>query len=865
MTYRRPSIVVLVVLLALFVSGTQLRAALTHEQRAFAAACAEFQDKFYDRAETNLTQFLVDYHKSTNAPEANLLLAQAQFYLGKFPDAIGRLTDTNNLASAQAAGLADQYVYWTAEARFAGGDYKGAAETFISLPDRYPRSALAVNAVVEAAAALGKLGNWPGADELLNQTNSVFRRFMELDPTNEIIVNGRLLLAESRFVQRDYTAAVDTLKLLNGAKLSPEQDWTRAHLLCRANIGRNDLEGALSAATNLLQIARAGQGNSWPANLAESVVIYASLLEQSGRLSDAVAAWAENLTNTAPVEQQQRAILKTVELSVAQNNLTNAEAALTDYLTQFQNSAVSDLALLTLGELYLKDYTWQPTATNQLVNAEARLNQFISVYTNSPLMGKAILDQGWCFWLNGQFAESLADFQASTQYQLADDDRAVATFKAGDAQFALAEFANARDSYEALLEKFSHSTNVMNALGDRAVYQVLRSQLELKDTNGMDHTMSQFLGTYFTNAPADSGLLLAGQGFSSFGSPAKAREVFLRFENERTNSTLMPDVAFAVGRTFEREGEWLQAVVNYNSWLQKYPTNYLRAQVEYARDWAVFQSGNEAGAFDLFTNYITAYTNNLTPLAYWWVADHYFRQGTNFVQAEYYYQTIFQNFSTNELAARARLMAGRAALGRSGYSDASRYFLGVLTDGPDNLKDQARFGYCEVLWKMAASETNNASLQQATNYLSQMYNEPATNVSVPMAWCETGDCNFQMGALDAATNAYAQVLGSPVAGPELRNRAQVGIGLVLEKKAEGLTSDSQRPLLAQALGTYADVIYNTNSAADPFWMKKAALQALPLMAYLKEGDVDRFVDSVIYWLPPLKDTLEKKRATIPKN
>src|SRR5579872_3617225 len=99
MAFNRRS---LLILFALIVSGMPLFAS-SREERTFAAVCSEFQGKFYDRAEIHLIQYLQDYHKSTNAPHAVLLLAQAQFYLGKFPDAIGRLTDATNLARARMA------------------------------------------------------------------------------------------------------------------------------------------------------------------------------------------------------------------------------------------------------------------------------------------------------------------------------------------------------------------------------------------------------------------------------------------------------------------------------------------------------------------------------------------------------------------------------------------------------------------------------------------------------------------------------------------------------------------------------------------------------------------------------------------
>lgn len=874
----------LLILFLLASGGGQMFAANSHEQRAYSAAYDAFQDKFYERAETNLTQFLQDYSKSTNAPAAVLLLAQAQFYQGKFQDAIARLTDTNDLDRAQMAGLADRYLYWTAEAKFASGDTNGAAEMFVALPERFPRSPLTTTAVVEAAAAFKKLGNWQRVDELLDDSNGAFQRAVRSNPTNQIVADGRLLQAESKLVQRNFSAAIRILELLQPATLAPEQDWKRALLFCRANLGQNNLDAALIAATNLLQIAHTNfsmanrQDNGWSERVAESVDIHGRALEQAGRLADAIDAWHENLTNNASSDLREQAILKTADLAVALNNLTNAEANLTLYLALFPTSPQTALARVTLAELYLKDAGAQPVLdSNRLAAAQSALD---TAPTNGPLGGKAFLDRGWCDWLGATLARqsgdsnaavqltanSLSDFSAAARMLPMSDDLAVARFKMGDAQFALGDFAGAQTNYQAVLTDFVAITNVISSLGDRALYQILRAQLELHDANGMTMTMEQLLGKFFTNAPSDSSLLLEGQGFSNFGSPAKARQVFQRFEVERPGSSLVPDVAFAVGRTYEREQNWSAAVTNYERWLQAYPTNHLRPQVEYARDWAVAQAGDEGRAFELFTNFCAKYpTDTNTPPAYWWVADYYFRQGTNFVDAEKNYQAIYLVFPTNNLACPAQLMAGRAAIARFGYSDAINSYLTHLlnnTNCPEDLRDQARFAYCEASRLMSPADTNYVSLQAATNILAQMYPKAATNIVGALAWCETGNLDLQMNAFDAATNAYIQALNSPAATQELRCKAKVGIGLALEKKADGLPDDQKKSLLAGALNNYLDVVY---AKGNEFWIKEAAVHALHLIGDAGAGNeeqLSRFFDRVENLLPQMKDALEKKRASL---
>lgn len=858
--------------------------AASREDRAYTAALLAFHDKFYSLATNKLTQYLQVYRKSTNAPMAGLLLAQSDYYLGDYAAATSWLADPVNVAAAQAVGLADRYDYWHAEVQYAQGDLQGAAQKLLSVGQNYSNSPVGLNATVEAAAIYAQYTNWAQVDTVLDNASGLFQRSAANDPDGDQVIIGRLLQAESKCAQHAYAAAIPILNLLNPAKLSAEQSWKRSHLLYRAAFGRNDLDAALAAATNLLDIARAAvllaatnqlqagradQASIWSTNLAESVACKAGVLEGKNRLAEAADAWRDNLATNAPAAYQQHAVFKLAELAVARQDLAGAESVLDKFLSQFPDSAASEPALLMLGELQYQDYLAQRPATNGLAAAQARLNQFITTYTNSPLLGKAYLDRGWCYWCAGRYADSFADFQSAAQRLAPSADLAVARFKMGDCQFAQGNYAGAQTNYESVLTDFSAYPQAANALAGSALYQILRARMELHDAPGMYDTMRRLLEKYAATTLADSSLLLAGQGLSDFNSPDKAREVLLRFQRECTNSPLAPEVAFAYARTYERERppDWLAAVTSYNAWLQTYVTNGLRSQVEYARAWAVSQTGDESRAFILFTNFCADYpASTNTPLAYWWLGDYCFRLGTNFVDAEKYYELIFQHFSTNELANRAQLAAARAAMARFDYSGAIRSYLDPLlknADCPPDLVTKAKFAYCEALRMI--TDTNFASLQLATNLLGQIYTQYPTNMQGAQAWCETADIDQLMGVFDAATNAYWQALSLPSAGDELRNRARVGLGDVLRKKADLLPDDDGNGLRSQALDQYLEVLYLRSS---DYWIKRAGLNALPLVTRAgvgNAGQAGRLIDRMEQLLPQLKDTLEKKRAAAAGN
>ncbi|MFZ0829222.1 MAG: tetratricopeptide repeat protein [Verrucomicrobiia bacterium] len=872
----------LLICFALLLSGGQLFAASTKEDRAYAAAISAFQDGMWSRAETEFARFTLKYPDSDRVAEAVLLQAEAGFQQGKFPEIITLL----GLRKAGAGDLADQYVYWTGEAQFQAGDLATAAETFISLTRDFPQSSLRLRAVVEAAAARARVGEWPQLNALLEPTNSVFQRAVQMDSANELVTRGSLLLAQAKFAQTDFSGAAAVLESLNARTLRPELDWQRAYLLYQVKLAAGDTNAALAATTNLVQIARSEKDDALQA---DGVALRAQVLEQLGKTSAASAAYAEILTLNAPVERERQAVLKMAELAIAQNQFSDAEQSLERFLTQFPGSAATDVALLTLGELHLKDYTVQTAATNQLSAALERFDQFLRVYTNSPLAGKAYLDRGWCLWIAARAAESFNDFRAAARLLPPSEDLALARFKMGDALFAQQDYTNALENYRRVVDDFADFPAVTQTLVDRALYQMLRANLQLTNYDGASNAMARILQLYPASDLAGNSLLLVGEGLADASQPAAARALFEKFiDQSPATNALRPRVELAVARTYEQEQDWPAAIRQYQSWGGDYSTNALRPQADYALAWANSQAGNETNAFTLFTNFVAQFpTNTLAPLAQWWVADHYFRLGgTNFMDAERNYKMLYQNTNwqamllqnTNEPGApliyQARLMAGRAAMGLPSYSDAIDHFKSLTSDTncPPDLNAQALFAYGSALMQQDSPDTNNplANFQMAVNVFNQICERYPTNESGVLAWSEIGDCELQLTNYDGATNAYAQVFNSAYADLAARNQAQIGFGLALEKKAALANGTNQTALLQLALDNYLAVfdtslganLRDGEAAADSFWVKKAGLQALPLVEALGVGDPEKFFAHLERLFPQLKDALEKRKAVM---
>ncbi len=862
----------LLILFALILSGGQLFAAGTKEQRAYAAAVTAFQDEMWGRAETEFAQFIQKYPKSTNAPEAALLQAQAEFKQGKLAQTIALL----NARKAGAGHLADQYVYWIGEAQFQNGDFTNAAETWIVLTQKFPESQSRLRAVVEAAAAYAQLGRWRQHDALLEDTNGVFQQEAQLDSGNELVLDGQLSLENSKYQQRDFPGVSAVYEWLTNRweTLNQGQQYQGTYLFYLAKMEAGDFGAALSAATDLVQIAGSPGNQDW---LATAWASRGAVLEKMDRLPEAIQAWQENLTN-APVMQKREAILKVAELEIVRGQLTNAEEALTNFLAQFPETISADIALLTAGELQLKDYIASRaagSATNHLQAASAAFDRFLGAYPDSPFTGNAYLDRGWCEWLVENTTNSLADFERAVKLLPPSEDLAVARFKLGDALFAQNDFTNALENYRAVVEDFTQFPAVLQSLGNRALYQSLRACMALTNTAAAEDTMGRILKLYPASEETGNSLLLMGEYLADLSQPTNALAVFQKFEAVFPHSPLRPQVELAIAHACEQEQNWPAAIENYKKWLTDFPTNALQPQADYALARANYEAGNETNAFILFTNFVAQFpTNDLAPLAQYWVAEYFFRLGgANYVDAERNYELVYQNFPTNDLAYPARMMAGRAAVARQDYFHAIRDYFSKL-EGDTNcptmdLRVQAAFAHGSALMLMDSAETNNplANFSAATNVFAQIIQLYPTNEPGARAWGEIGNCYLQLTNYDAATNAYAQVLNTNMqANISLRSQAQIGIGIALEKKAALATGTNQTVLLQLALDNYLAVFDTRFGENDPFWVKKAGLQALPLMelpALSGVADPGKFIDDLETVFPQARDSLEKKRAVLP--
>ena len=558
------------------------------ESRAFDAADKSFRDGFYERAENAFAAYVAKYPASPRLSLALLSESQSAAAQTKFQTAIDLLA--TNMAAA--ASIADQFQFAIATNYFAGGRFDAAATNFASLVAKYTNSSLRLEATVGEARARFELKQWGRVADLLQDANGVFRNTAAQAPASSTVLQGRLLLAEALLKQRKFAEAEHVTASVPESALTGESKWRREYLLAQAQFAAQQLDAALASSSNLVAISASTRQ---PALEAAAVSLQGEILEALNQPEAAIAAYQQNQRSGLPPERIREALFKIVELLIAQGQVTNALARLQAFIAEHPNDAGSDMALLTLAELRLKQHQLMLASTNApatngatagtnlLAEALADADKVVRDFTNSAFAGKAQFVRGWALLAQGRAGESLPAFAAAAEMLPWSEAQAVARFKVADLEFQTGELTNALRDYRRVIADYHSLRRVQSELVPRARYQMLQASRETRDEGVATEAMRDVLHEYSANALTERTLLLFGQVIDELGQPAKARQVFSEFLAVLPNSSLRPELDLAIARTFEHEQNWPEAIARYDAWVIAFPTNENLVRAEFNR------------------------------------------------------------------------------------------------------------------------------------------------------------------------------------------------------------------------------------------------------------------------------------------
>jgi TolA-binding protein len=368
--------------------------------------------------------------------------------------------------------------------------------------------------------------------------------------------------------------------------------------------------------------------------------------------------------------------------------------------------------------------------------------------------------------------------------------------------------------------------------------------------------------------------LIAGQAVARGGDPgdpARARAIYLDFVSKAPEALLLPEVGLAIARTYEQEDKWDMAIDKYDDWLKRFTNSPTRPRAEYLRAWANFQAGRETNAYQLFTNFVARFPNDeCAPLARCWVADYYFRGG-KWKEAEENYQQLFlsTNWPHSRFSYEARLMAGRTAVARQGWTDAIGYFTNLTGDVkcPADIWIQATIAYGNV-WMLQDSTNKLADYSEAIRIFDRVLARFPTNQLAVLALGEKASCLLQWARtapqFEAVAAEFQRIITNNLADAKARGIARIGLAVVLEKQAQQKAGPEQIDLLRRALQSYLDVFYYNKDLGEEerpsaFLVKYAGWEAGRLTETLQNwSQAIQIYEHLHVLFPGLRPTIEKK-------
>ena len=371
----------------LLLAGGRVKAADSGEMNALNAAARYMKLERWTNAESAYAQFVQKFPQSEFYGKAVLEQAKARLQMARThalkqdEDRPWSYKDVVTLLEAQkdhAGDLGDQFALLTASAYDVSSNFPAAADAYAEMVRDFPTSTNRSEALYKAAVVRSEMGDTPQVIEWLRNPEAAFQQAVKAGPVDEYMVWGLFLLTETELSGRDYEAAANAIAEVPRQAAGSDLEWSRQYLQSRVEAEGGHPDQALQNSTNLLAAA-----DDSVTNKAISQLLIGDIYRKLERYPEAIASYRVNLGGDLPIEQQRKALLNIVDLLMRRNHTDEAARMLSDFLNKHPDDKRSDLNLLTLGELQLKQHYQTTGDTNYLPQAETNFLRLIREQTNS--------------------------------------------------------------------------------------------------------------------------------------------------------------------------------------------------------------------------------------------------------------------------------------------------------------------------------------------------------------------------------------------------------------------------------------------------------------------------------------------------
>ncbi|HLG29495.1 MAG TPA: tetratricopeptide repeat protein [Candidatus Brocadiales bacterium] len=359
-----------------------------------------------------------------------------------------------------------------------------------------------------------------------------------------------------------------------------------------------------------------------------------------------------------------------------------------------------------------------------------------------------------------------------------------AYFELGNYYFNMGSYLLAIQEFQTIVDKYPNDELVRHAL-----INIAKCYEKLSDFENARHAYFRFIDIYRSDELIDDVYLSIGDTWHIQGEYSKAISIYKKIlaDFSKNNPETSGLAQLQLGRSYQRMGDYKDALDTFLTMRKKYPSEKYRAEVEYQIGNCMYQIGNYEEASTVLGNLlVTEPTNPVVDDVFCRFADCSYMQGDYFGAVQVY-KGVLASFPNSKLAPRAHYYMGRCFQRLQLYNAAIRVFLEGLQKYPASPyrkamefdlglvfleKEDFRHAY-ETFTQFVANGADRSLLVEANFYAAEcLFNEKKysealsaynTILTIDPAIYGTpreciykriGDCYKEMGQLDKSILAY---------------------------------------------------------------------------------------------------------------
>lgn len=418
---------------------------------------------------------------------------------------------------------------------------------------------------------------------------------------------------------------------------------------------------------------------------------------------------------------------------------------------------------LSLGQSLLEQGHWELAAKEYQNYLDAFADQQVA----------ALLGKGWSLWQLGRYGEAANVFAKALANAQQPEDRKVALLKMADSYFAAGKYEAARERYREGLTCTTTSWETAQAR-----YQAAECAGRLGESSVAQHEFEELIATAPPPFLRDMALLRVADLRVDEGNAAAA---YGRLVQSTSNKLIAAEALLGRGSLSYQQKHYDKALADFSNIVEitrsnqeafdlgassRGPTSVSAAAQEIGEQ-AFYMSilcyaalGEEAKAVQACQDFVTAYpAASLAPAALLWLGAYFFNHGAYF-EAEGAWSSIAVQYPNADEVAWALYWAGWAAFDQKKYQRAVEYYNDIVQAHPRSvLMPQTRFAQGEALSELGQFAAAILAFEEVIKKY------PASSLA-PLAMGRKGDCQFTLGARDAARydealQSYRALLGEP--------------------------------------------------------------------------------------------------------